>query len=222
MTRRLVAVLPPPVRDGFPPPALRSAMVEDVYEMVASLERVEAVLLVGEDDSDLEQVVWPGTPIVSLGEPDDDGRYGAVDVFDALGEMGADEATLVSGDAPDLPPLLVGKLHRGLGSADVAAIPARDGDLTALAVRLPLSMWARTVVTGLDGDRGGVHPLPLDALRLGAPRRVSLSIAPGWHRVRASGDLDRLDPGLEGWEVTRAYVTATRPSRPPGPARPAG
>jgi hypothetical protein len=36
-----------------------------------------------------------------------------------------------------------------------------------------------------------------------------VATTPGWHRVRTSADLDRLDPGLEGWENTRAVLGAT-------------
>ncbi len=180
-------------------------MVEDVYELVAGLEQVEAVLLLDDTDVDLERVVWPGTPVLPLSSTAD-----ARDAFDALRRHGADEATLVAGDAPDLPPLLIGKLHRALGSADVAVIPTRDGDLVALAVCWPMPVWVRTVLEGLDLGRAGVHLGSLDALRTAAPRRGHLSIAPGWHRVREPRDLDQLDRGLEGWDVTRALLDATR------------
>jgi hypothetical protein len=44
-------------------------------------------------------------------------------------------------------------------------------------------------------------------LRAAAPRRTAVAIGPGWHRVRSADDLASLDPGLEGWEVTRAALS---------------
>ena len=47
----------------------------------------------------------------------------------------------------------------------------------------------------------------LETLRRVAPPR-SLSVGPGWHRIRAAEDISRLDPGLEGWEATRALLSS--------------
>jgi hypothetical protein len=35
-----------------------------------------------------------------------------------------------------------------------------------------------------------------------------IATAPGWHRLRTPADLTRLDPGLEGWDNTRALLSA--------------
>lgn len=189
---------------GFAPPgvsadALRMAMAEDVTEVVAALELVTPA--VGAFPADLEraeEIVWPGTPVVSLPE---DGAPGAVEaaLFADLAGRGAEMAALVAADAPDLPGLLVGKLFRALGSAQVAVCPAEDGGLVAMAARLPCPAWAEGI--GLD------TPLALELLSDAAPRRRDLGTAPGWHRVRTPAGLARLDPGLEGWDATRALLT---------------
>jgi glycosyltransferase A (GT-A) superfamily protein (DUF2064 family) len=203
VTRRLVAVLVPrPGADGFPDEPLRVAMVEDVYETVAALDLVEPALAFDADDPAndlLETLIWPGTAVVHLtqgsGNPSRTGR-----VLDALIAAGADQVTVVAGDAPDLPGLLVGKLHRALGSADVAVLPDSDGGLVALSTHAPLPAWLAPGAVDLD---------LLDAvsrLQETARRRTAVSLGPGWHRVRTRGDLARLDPGLEGWEITRELL----------------
>lgn len=197
MTRRLVGVLGAP--DGVPPGDLRAAMVEDVYEMVAGLALVEPALLLAEHDPDaaaLATLVWPGTPVLRLAGPDL-----LRDAIDALAGLGADQVTVLAGDAPDLPGLLVGKLHRGLGSADVAVLPAAGGGLVALATHLPVPDWLPRLPGGLDAADAVAR------LRTAAPRRTCVHVGPGWHRVRSTADLATLDPGLEGWEVTRAALS---------------
>jgi glycosyltransferase A (GT-A) superfamily protein (DUF2064 family) len=208
VTRRLVAVLVPSVRTGagaFPDRALRLAMVEDCYETVAALELVEPVLQVLGSDPDADDVAalsWPGT--VVLRTDADPSATRAAGVLVALSGLGADQATVVAGDSPDLPGLLLGKLHRALGSSPVAVLPAAGGGLVALAVRCPVPDW---VVAAGEVDATDA----LERLRRAAPRRTSVSVGPGWHRVRRATDLELLDPGLEGWEVTRAALRAATP-----------
>lgn len=196
MTRRLVGVLA--TRAAFPTGELRTAMVEDAYETVAALALVETVLVVEEADPDadsLAALTWPGTEVVRLPAP------GALAALDSMAALGADQVTVVAADAPDLPGLLVGKLHRGLGSADVAVLPSTGGGLVALAVPVPVPDWVRATGVGLDTLDA------VDRLREAAPRRTAVSVGPGWHRVRAAGDLATLDGGLEGWEVTRGVLS---------------
>jgi hypothetical protein len=205
VTRRLVAVLVPQPGTGFPSESLRSAMVEDVYETVAALELVEPALVLDAHDparDALESLTWPGTRVIHLSP----GRA-APRTSQALGwlvEAGAEQATIIAGDAPDLPGLLVGKLHRALGSADVALLPSADGRLVGLACHVPLPGWLAAEPSAVDLDRTDAVAL----LQEVAPRRTSVSLGPGWHRVRTPADLDVLDPGLEGWEVTRALLAA--------------
>jgi hypothetical protein len=202
VTRRLVAVLVPrPAVDGFPDASLRLAMVEDVYETIAALELVEPVLALDAADpvrDELESLTWPGTALVHL--PPAEGVSRTRHTLDALLADDADQVTVIAGDAPDLPGLLVGKLHRALGSADVAVLPGADGSLVGLATHAPLPDWLAAESIDLDGHNAVAH------LQGAAPRRTAVSVGPGWHRVRTPGDLSRLDPGLEGWEVTRELL----------------
>ncbi|TDD81428.1 hypothetical protein E1293_18745 [Actinomadura darangshiensis] len=188
------------VPPGIDPGEYRLALLEDTYEVVAGLELVTpALVLDPPDQPDAEAVTWPGTPIVR--EPSLTGA------FAALHALGAESAALIAPDAPDLPPLLIGKLFRALGSAPAAACRAEGGALVALAARLPLPAWLAAALrdpalrdTGLD------TPDALDRLRAAAPRPGLVPQAPGWHRLRTLDDLRFLDPGLEGWENTRALL----------------
>jgi len=214
VTRRLVAVLVPQVgANGFPDEALRAAMVEDVYETVAALELVEPALVVDADDPArevLESLAWPGTAVVSL-PPSSSAASAPIAsrtrlALDALVAAGADQVTVIAGDAPDLPGLLVGKLHRALGSADVAVLPGSAGGLVGLATHAPLPEWLAAESVALDID----HADPVTHLQKAARRRTAVSVGPGWHRVRTAEDLARLDPGLEGWEITRELLGGAR------------
>jgi hypothetical protein len=179
-------------------------MVEDVYETIAALDLVEPALAFDADDPArdlLETLIWPGTAVVHL--PPQTGHASRTSLaVDALIAAGADQVTVVAGDAPDLPGLLVGKLHRALGSADVAVLPDSDGGLVALSTHAPLPAWLASGCAAVDLD----HVDAVARLQESAGRRTAVSLGPGWHRVRIAGDLARLDPGLEGWEVTRELL----------------
>ena len=161
MTRRLVAVLAPPVAvDGFPDEALRAAMVEDVYETVAALDLVEPVLALDADDparDSLEAVTWPGTVLVHLPLPSL-GVSRTRLALEALVATGADQVTVLAGDAPDLPGLLVGKLHRALGSADVAVLPGSDRHRGTTTRGFPQRRQC-VVVVQVDGRRLSCEPV---------------------------------------------------------------
>jgi molybdopterin-guanine dinucleotide biosynthesis protein A len=198
VTVRMAAVLA--VR---PAGELALAMLEDAYEVAAGLAGVTVVLaLCPPDQPEVERLAWPDSHVIRI--PDDTAAGGpgplALGVLAALTDLGADEGTVVAADAPDLPPLLLGKLYRALGSADVAVCPAEGGGLVALAVRLPVAPWLAGADVGLDTADA------LERLAAAAPRRRNLGIGPGWHRVRMPEDLARLDPGLEGWDATRALL----------------
>ena len=202
MTRRAaIAVLGDLAADlsaGTPnPDELRRALCEDVYELLASLELLEAGVAARSDDvATARALTWPGAPVVELsGEP------AIAPITVALERLGYDQAVLVAFDAPDLPGLLIGKLFRGLVRAEVAVCPAEAGGLVALAVSLPAPPWLLDSGVNLDtADAQG-------ALRAAAPARRAVHVGPGWHRVRSAADLERLDPGLEGWEATRRART---------------
>jgi hypothetical protein len=204
MTRRLVAVHARPAAElaphGLAPPgvdddALALAMVEDVVDLVSSMSAVEPVLAVCSAWPAARSTVWPRTAVVEV-PPD----AGVLDVVDQVATLGADEVTVVCGDAPDLPQLLLGKLHSALTRAEVAVCPADGGGLVAFATSATPPDWLGGVLSGLD------DPKVLDALRRVAPPRA-LSIGPGWHRIRGPADISRLDPDLEGWDATRALLS---------------
>jgi glycosyltransferase A (GT-A) superfamily protein (DUF2064 family) len=190
--RRVVAVQASAATDAF---AL--AMLEDVVDLVEAMREVDAALAVpaGADDA-VRAVTWPGMPVVDV-----PAQPSVCDVLDALAAVGADEAAVVGPDVPDLPALLLGKLHSALTGAEVAVCPADDGRLVALASRLPAPEWLRASSATLDGED------VVRRLRAHAPRRA-LHVGPGWHRIRGREDAGRLDPGLEGWEATRAVLDA--------------
>lgn len=184
----------PPGRD---PDEWRLAMAEDTYEVLAALDLVSvAVAVVGGSEAAVKEMAgltWPGTPVFAVDK-----------AFDAVDQAGAQAAVvLVSHDAPDLPGLLVGKLFRALSNADAAVCPAEDGSLVALGVRLPAADWLRELAPGPD--------TPLTELDAAKPRRLAVGLGPGWHRLRAPADLARLDPGLEGWDATRALLSGRTP-----------
>ncbi|WP_410007812.1 hypothetical protein [Planotetraspora sp. A-T 1434] len=191
MTRIAAVLVTPSMADAAPPgvdPAeFLMAMAEDTYEMAAGLELVEPVIL-SAGVPGLDAIAWPGTPVLSIGSPSE--------AFAAL-PYGT-EGVVISGDAPDLPPLLIGKLFRELGRAQITVCPAEGGGAVALAARLPFPDWA---VPGFD------EPDLVVRLRRQAPGPRMVATGPGWHRLRKPADIARLDPGLEGWDNTRALLS---------------
>jgi hypothetical protein len=189
---------------GADPEEFRLALLEDTYEVVAGLELVTPALILGAGGwPAAEAVTWPGTPVIHAA--------GLDAALERLRELDAEQAAVVAGDAPDLPPLLIGKLFRALGHAQAAVCLAEGGGLVALAVPLPPPAWVFHAVAEFGF---GLFDLP-DAfarLRAAAPRPGVVQAGPGWHRLRARADLDLLDPGLEGWESTRALLSG-RPLR---------
>lgn len=203
MTRRAAVVLAGDLaaglRPGPPDPTrLRVAFCEDVYEVLAGLELLDAGVAVatGHDRAAVVSITWPGAPVVDL--PGGQATNDLVAALAGLTALGYEQAVVVAVDAPDLPGLLIGKLFRALGRADVAVCPAQTGELVAVAARLPLAAWV--VEAGVDLDTLDA----LAALRAAAPSRASVGVGPGWHRVRTPEELAALDPGLEGWAATRA------------------
>nr|WP_239108886.1 hypothetical protein [Microbispora siamensis] len=191
LTRVAAVLVTPGMADAAPPgvdPAeFLTAMAEDTYEMVAGLELVRPVIL-SAGVPGLEDIAWPGTPVLPIASP--------AAAFAALPP--ADEAVIVSADAPDLPPLLIGKLFRELGRAHLAVCPAEGGGAVAVAARLPVPEWA---APDLD------EPDVVAAMRRRAPGPRMVATGPGWHRLRKPEDVARLDLGLEGWDNTRALLT---------------
>jgi glycosyltransferase A (GT-A) superfamily protein (DUF2064 family) len=121
-------------------------------------------------------------------------------VGDRLAERGADQAVVVAADAPDFPALLVGKLFRGLGRAEIVVSPCEQGGLVALGFTLPVARWLRDVRMSLDETD------MLTRLAGAAPSPRAVALTPGWHRLRERADLALLDVRLEGWESTRMLL----------------
>jgi glycosyltransferase A (GT-A) superfamily protein (DUF2064 family) len=185
---------------GVDPERFRLALLEDTYEVLAGLALVRAAVVRHPDDrADLAALTWPGTPMPEVARSTEAGELRAA--IDALATLGATEAVVVAPDAPDLPSLLLGKLFRGLGSAGISVCPAEGGGLVALAARAPAPDWLAAAQVGLDTADAVAR------LRAAAPTRRSVSVGPGWHRLRAAADIARLDPGLEGWEATRLLLS---------------
>lgn len=203
MTHRLAAVLGAPYADAAAPPGIepeefRLALLEDTYEVLAGMELMQAALAVYEPDAPAaESLTWPGTPVLRMTS----GGRPVPEIFAAMRERGAEQGAVVAPDAPDLPPLLLGKLFRALGRGEVAVCPADGGGLVAYAARLPVPEWA--IDSGVDLDT----PDAPARLRAAAPGPGLVRTGPGWHRLRTPDDLSRLDPALEGWESTRALLT---------------
>ncbi|MFI2646362.1 MULTISPECIES: hypothetical protein [Micromonospora] len=196
MVRRVVVALLAPV--GWTPPGIdptrwRSALAEDVVDLLATLNEVETAVAVTPEDRWLaDAVVWPGTAVHEVAEP-------AVDaVFAAL--TGYDQAAVVVADAPDVPGLTLGKLLRPLSSRPVAVAPVEGSGagLLGVAARLPVPEW----LPALDLDTA----TPAE-VRAAAPRPGDVAVTAAWRRLRGPADLASLDPAFEGWEATRALLS---------------
>jgi hypothetical protein len=216
--QRIVAVLITPAvcaaaPPGVDPVAFGRALVEDSCDLAAGLELVTPAVALSDSARQelggVRDLVWPGTAVFELPT----GGGGLVgQTLRAVAARGADQVVVLAADAPDLPPLLIGKLFRALGAlrrADFAVCPAEGGGLVALAAWLPLADWFAAVISELDlpGSSAELDVADFtERLRRGAPRRGIVQAVPGWHRLRSADDLRRLDPGLEGWQSTRGVL----------------
>lgn len=202
MTRRAVALLLTASPASAAPPgvdqaAFAHAMAEDVVDLLADLALVEPVVLTcAARQDEARALAWSPDQVRFL--PAEDGIAG---VFGLLEHGGFDIAAVVAPDAPDLPGMVVAKTLRAVQSRPVAASPARGGGLVVLTCRLPAPGWL--TAAGVDLDT----PDAMARLRAAAPDPADVVSAPGWHRLRHPGDTDGLDPGLEGWEATRALLS---------------
>jgi glycosyltransferase A (GT-A) superfamily protein (DUF2064 family) len=126
----------------------------------------------------------------------------------ALAAAAADghlQAAVVAADAPDVPGLVLGKLLRPLTTRPLALAPAGTGGtgLLGVAAQLPAPAWLPPV----DLDTAEVAPI-----RAAAPRPGDVAVTAGWRRLRGPADLATLDPGLEGWDATRALLSPHDPA----------
>ncbi|MGR6321938.1 hypothetical protein Q2K19_15975 [Micromonospora soli] len=228
MARRVVVALLGPVAwtpPGIDPARWRTALAEDVVDLLATLHEVEIAVAVTPEDRWLaDAVVWPGTAVHEVAEPTVNAVFTALSRAAAPGtgagpgedvasadtaapartggtsSGGYDQAAVVVADAPDVPGLTLGKLLRPLSSRPVAVAPV-EGDgpgLLGVAARLPVPGW----LPALDVDTA----VPAD-LRAAAPRPGDVAVTAGWRRLRGPADLATLDPAFEGWEATRALLS---------------
>ena len=147
---------------GIDPTAWNDALLADSFDLLDDLENVTATI------SD------------------------AASPYEALAALHGDIGAVITGDAPDLPGLIVAKLIGACEDRPASVLPCDDGTLVGIATRLPAPEW-------LDGasDLATVHER--------APRG-SVTVGPGWHRLRKPGDVHRLDPRLDGWHATRTLL----------------
>jgi hypothetical protein len=187
------ALTGPAAPPGVPGRDFAVANLEDVHDLLHGLELVAAAVACppGMED-DVDSLTWPGTDVIAAAS--------LSAVGDRLAERGADQVVVVAADAPDFPALLVGKLFRALGKADVAISPCEHGGLVALGFTLPAARWLRDVRMSLDAT-----DMPT-RLAGAAPSPRAVALTPGWHRLRERADLALLDAGLEGWESTRMLL----------------
>lgn len=189
--RRLALVVaacravPPP---GVAAEEFATAALTDTYEVLAGLEGVRSGIA-GEADHD--DLLWPESVLIA-----ENGLRAIAD----RAATDADALVLVPADAPDLPQLVVAKVFKALIRAETCIAPERGGTgIAALGLRLPWPDWLPDELS-LDSD-------PYPALIRMVPERRLLTRGPDWHRLRTPGATDRLDPGLEGWEETRALLS---------------
>jgi hypothetical protein len=121
-------------------------------------------------------------------------------VLAAAAADGYEQAAVIAADAPDIPGLILAKLLRPLTTRPVAVAPHTTGSgLLGLAATLPAVDW--------------LPDATLDALSTAqvvaaAPQAGLVARTPGWHRLTDAAQLARLDVHLEGWDATRALLTA--------------
>jgi hypothetical protein len=194
MSRLVVLSMAAPawIPPGVEPLRWRAALAEDTVDLLATLAEVTAAVAAVPDDQGLaESILWPGMPVYRLP------RLGIKDILAAAATDGYDQAAIIAPDAPDLPAMLIGKLLRPLSSRPLGVAPAVGGGLLGLAAQLPAPQWLPDVDLAAEAD----------AVVAAAPRAGLVAVTPGWHRLSGPDGLSRLDPSLEGWEVTRALLS---------------
>jgi hypothetical protein len=194
--RRVVAALLVPVRwspPGVDLTAWRTALAEDLVDLLSRLAQAEAAIAATAEDRELaEEIAWPGMRIYEI--PAVTWRP----VFAAAAADGFDQAAVVAADAPDVPGMILGKLLQPLSDRAVAVAAGGPGNgLLGVATGLPAPDW----LADHDLDSASAQ-----LLRKGAPRPGDVTSTPEWRRLRGPAELASLDPALEGWENTRALL----------------
>jgi glycosyltransferase A (GT-A) superfamily protein (DUF2064 family) len=196
---RLVVVLAVPVADPSPVPGvardrLQAALLGDAVDNAELLAAAEIAVLgvptqvvAVADAVAVDTVVWRSeTPTVA-------------EAATMAAARGAGQVVVVASDAPHLPGLLVGKLFRPLGRAEVTISPDPRGYAVAVGLRLPMPDWTGEI----DLD----DPEIVETLNARAPRRALVRTTPGWRRLREPSDFAELDATPDGADLTRALLT---------------
>nr|BFE68028.1 hypothetical protein GCM10020092_013290 [Actinoplanes digitatis] len=195
MTRRVVVALLTPV--GWSPPGVdllkwRTALAEDVVDLLAMLAQAELAIAARPEDRALaEEIGWPGMRIYDVPTAT------VLPVLKAAAADGFDQAAVIAADAADVPGMILGKLLRPLTTRPVAVAPACGQGLLGVAARLPAPDWLP------DHDLDTATPV---SLRRSAPNPGDIQSTADWRRLRGPADLATLDPALEGWENTRTIL----------------
>jgi hypothetical protein len=196
---RLVVVLAVPVADPSPVPGvardrLQAALLGDAVDNAELLAAAEIAVLgvptqvvAVADAVAVDTVVWRSeTPTVA-------------EAATMAAARGAGQVVVVASDAPHLPGLLVGKLFRPLGRAEVTISPDPRGFAVAVGLRLPMPDWTGEI----DLD----DPEIVETVIARAPRRALVRTTPGWRRLREPSDFAGLDATPDGADLTRALLT---------------
>jgi hypothetical protein len=179
---------PPGIEDA----AFARSCLADTYEVLADLQGVTAGI---SGPSELAELLWPGDRLYPDLAIRDLARLVSVDF---------DELVVVPADVPDLPGLVIAKMFKVLHRMDLVVGPERGGTgCAALGVRLPPASWLPDLDLDEDATALSTHA--------GSGRHAR---SPDWHRLRTPGSVDRLDPGLEGWDETRALLSGRRLGAP--------
>jgi len=188
MARHSAAAGCPP---GVDPHAFAAACLADSYELVSDLVSVDSGI--AGEGPDIDDLLWPGAVSVR-------GATRVRELVEAVADR-YDEVVLVPADVPDLPGLVIAKVFKALQRADVCLAPERGdgGGLVAVGLRVPWPSW---LATEIDLDHN-----PVQDLQSLAPGRGRVAVGPDWHRMRSPAAIERLDPGLEGWEMTRSLLS---------------
>jgi hypothetical protein len=175
--------------EGIAPKEFAAACLLDSYEVLADLIEVQSGIA---GPAEVAELLWPG----DLHLPADTSLSVMADQLSGQ----VDELVVVPADVPDLPGLVLAKLFKVLHRSDIAVAPEQGGSgCVAIGVSLPLAEWIPEDAFNLDDN-------PYARLSALAPRRSKCTLTPSWHRLRTPADVRRLDPGLEGWEETRALL----------------
>jgi hypothetical protein len=174
---------------GIDPATFAAACLADSYEVVAGLTDVQSGIA---GPAEIRDLLWPGDRWWPA-------NLGVSDLaMDVAGDI--DKLVVIPADVPDLPALVLAKVFRALQRTDLVIAPERrSSGCVAIGVSIPLAAW---IPADLDLDSN-----PIARLQEAAPRRNRYTMAPAWHRMRTQTAVERLDPGLEGWEETRALLS---------------